>query len=191
MMGNDGRRRDLGLKRRINGRMVSARVVYLFARLVFLYKCFRSKPYVPFEPSTLVWILGDKQGQTLSHNFQWGELGKSDFHQPNWRNWRNSETRNHVIFRLSATTRMTTFLIEALSAQRECSARGSADRDILHHDAAAITGSMRARRMGGCSRRGSQRRSWGGKSAQAETLCGLDCGLGEWGVMAQVSNDVA
>ncbi|OAF60113.1 hypothetical protein VC83_03027 [Pseudogymnoascus destructans] len=22
----------------------------------------------------------------LSHNFQWGELGKSDFHQPNWRN---------------------------------------------------------------------------------------------------------
>ncbi|KFY64714.1 hypothetical protein V496_03077 [Pseudogymnoascus sp. VKM F-4515 (FW-2607)] len=50
---------------------------------------------------------------------------------------------------------------------------GSADRDILHHDAAAITGSMRARRVGGCIRRGSQRRSWGGKSAQAETLCGL------------------
>lgn len=123
-MGDDGRRRDLGLKRRINGRMVSARIVYLFAKFVFFYiKMYSLQPYVPFEPSTLVWIFGDKQGQTLSHNFQWGELGKSDFHQSNWRNWRNSEKCDHVTLRLSATTRTTTFPIEPLSAQRECSAR--------------------------------------------------------------------
>lgn len=141
-MGDDGRRRDLGVKRRINGRMVSARVVWL----VFLYKMFCPANMSIFSHDA------DKQGLTfshLSHNFRWGELGKSDFHQPNWRNWRNSETRNHVMRRLSATTRTTTFLFEALSVQWECSARLGGSRHIAsrrrgHHGvhAGAMDGGM-------------------------------------------------